>query len=136
MVGSLIAVSTAGCGGGGGDGDGDKLVLTGTVAIGKSVGNTIVSAQCGGLSAKSPPTNAAGEYRMEVLSLPCILQATTSDGTILRSMASSSGVVNITPITELITAQSALDFSRLPDAKKSVANYLGLMGVDGGLLTV
>lgn len=90
-----------------------KVVLSGVAATGAAIGNAPVVAKCAnGLGfAQSVTTNAQGAFSGEVNanSLPCALKVSSPSIT-LYSYALAAGVVNITPLTDLIIANaSALD---------------------------
>jgi hypothetical protein len=87
-----------------------NLVLHGVAAIGAPIINATVTAKCadGSSFTVSVKTNAQGEYSGEVgaNALPCALQV--AQGTsFLHSYAITSGVVNITPLTDLIIANAS-----------------------------
>ena len=135
----VLAVSVAcllisSCGGGGADRSELEvgLILRGTVAIGKPVAGATIRAVCSETTVVSAPTTVGGEYQMEVPSVPCVLTATSSNGSVLRSMAINPGTVNITPFTEMIATHSGVDFSRLTGSRQAVSEYLQLIGVNGG----
>jgi hypothetical protein len=87
-----------------------KVVLSGVAAMGAPIGNSPVVAKCAnGLGfALSVTTNAKGAFSGEVDAdaLPCALKVTGPDIT-LYSYALAAGVVNITPLTDLIIANAS-----------------------------
>jgi hypothetical protein len=136
---TLSVAALVGCGGGGGnDAPSDtgaaaapaSLIITGTAATGAAISGKTVEAKCaaaGGGTTNATTTTATtqtdGSFTLNVVgsTLPCMLQLTTADGTVLHSAAfiSTTGldaggntgnignaraVANITPVTQLITA--------------------------------
>lgn len=106
------------CGGDGGGGSsppppppGSTLTLTGVVSVGPAVASAPVQITCATGTA-SATTDADGTYSAGISSgvLPCVLRATTSTGSLLHSVAAGTGAAataNITPLTELVTANVA-----------------------------
>lgn len=104
--------------GGSGDGGAPKppvttptsLALSGTAATGAALAGGTVTAKCAAGTTTTAPTGTDGHYTLAVESgaLPCVLQATSSDGaTTLYSVAAGSGssaTANITPLTQLVVA--------------------------------
>jgi hypothetical protein len=116
---SLALASTlllAACGGGGSSSAavtpaGSTLTLTGVVSVGPAVASAPVQITCATGTA-SATTGAGGTYSAGITSgaLPCVLRATTSTGSLLHSVAAGTGTTataNITPLTELVTANVA-----------------------------
>lgn len=108
LLGAVVVVaSLVACGGGGGGVQQDSLSLIGTAATGNAIANAPITAKCvDGVA--STTTNADGTYNLTstIATLPCVLRVTIeATGTYLHSVAeSSSTVVNISPVTELITS--------------------------------
>ena len=107
----------AACGGGGGGSSppvvppGSTLTLTGVVSVGPAVASAPVQISCATGTATAT-TAANGSYSAGIASgvLPCVLSATAADGTALHSVAAGAGTTataNITPLTELVTANVA-----------------------------
>lgn len=111
-----IALVLGGCGG---DSDSDpiyvsksKPALSGTAAVGAAITGATVTAKCAddtGFTTSPVTTDANGNWRgvIDSAALPCALQV--SGGTpshTLYSYASSTGTVNITPLTTLALAQA------------------------------
>src|SRR5690606_21492011 len=110
------ALILSGCGG---DSDSDpvyvapsKPALSGTAAVGAAITGATVEAKCAdgsGFSTSPVTTDANGNWRgvIDSAALPCALEVTggTSSST-LYSYASSTGIVNITPLTTLALAHA------------------------------
>ena len=156
----LLAAALSACGGGGGS-DGattQSLRLNGVAARDQALNGATVSARCatGGGSAT---TTSAGAYELalESATLPCVLRATSSDGTtVVHTVVAgngSSGTANLTPLTELVTAEVAaqapaiyydnfgsnsagsLTTGAIDTAQASVATIVSSAGVDLGGVT-
>lgn len=115
---SAAALVLTACGGSDPTSGVDSLaaqVVNGTAATGAPMPSAMINATCG--SASGTATTASdGTYSVKVTggSLPCVLTATSSDGTtVLHSLvagtgtSSSAAVAQITPLTELLVAQLA-----------------------------
>lgn len=110
-VAGLIATLAA-CGGGGSSVP-STLSLSGTAASGAALAGATVDVKCASGSS-SATTNTDGSYSLTVSggALPCMVRATSSDqATVYHALVDSSAgttsaVVNVTPITELIMAQA------------------------------
>jgi hypothetical protein len=90
---------------------GSTLTLTGIVSVGPAVASAPVQITCASGTAAAT-TAADGSYSAGITSgvLPCVLRATTTTGSLLHSVAAGSGTTataNITPLTELVTANVA-----------------------------
>lgn len=123
----------AGCGGGSGGGSASaSSTLGGTAAVGSPiVGGTINVSCAAGSALPSTNTGSMGEWQVTLSGqiLPCAVQV--SSGTIdgvqnaipYHSIATASGTVNVTPLTDLVVANMAGDatpgtwFSGLNSAK-------------------
>ncbi|MDE2430430.1 MAG: hypothetical protein KGM99_17025 [Burkholderiales bacterium] len=108
LAGSVVSLLTA-CGGAAGNGvtGARPTALSGTAATGMAIAGANVSAKCRAGGA-STTTNADGGFQVAVAngSLPCLLEVTNpADGNKLHSIAVNSGVVNITPLTEMASAR-------------------------------
>lgn len=118
-----VALALAACGGGSDDTVATDppvtptaLVLTGTAATGAAISGQVVSARCSGATTefKSAATGADGNFSITASGarLPCVLQVTAADGTVLHSLATGSGSTaqaNITPVSELVVANLSAD---------------------------
>ena len=86
------------------------MVLSGVAAVGAPIVNAPVVAKCANGSGFSlhVTTNAQGAFSGEVSAsaLPCALKVTGSNIT-LHSYALAAGVINITPLTDLIIANAS-----------------------------
>ena len=104
------------CGGGGGNGSFVNAVLpnqtlNGIAATGAAIANGAVSLKCIGGGSSSSTTSTGGSFSFTLSgaqSLPCILRV-NSGLTTLYGYASSSGRVNITPLTDLVLAYAGND---------------------------
>jgi len=129
---SAAALVLSACGGGSDPTSGvDSLaaqVVKGTAATGAAMPSATINATCG--SASGTATTATdGTYTIKITGggLPCVLTATSSDGTtVLHSLvagtgtSSSAAVAQITPLTELVVAQLAAG-----DPAKFVSSFSG-----------
>ncbi len=107
------AVATlAACGGGGGGTDatnGGKAV-TGIAATGLAIANGSVTLKCttGTTAAKSTLTDGSFSIDVSGVTLPCVARVEYKDATgaaqQLHSLVSSTGNVNITPVTDMLVA--------------------------------
>ena len=110
-IAALIATFVA-CGGSGSSVT-SNLSLSGTAASGAALAGATIDAKCAEGST-STTTTADGSYTLTVPggALPCMVRATSSDSATVyhalvdSSAGTSSAVVNVTPITELIMAQA------------------------------
>lgn len=158
LVSSATAAVLAACGGGGGDAGvppaGVPVTLGGTVAVGFPIVGAVVSVKCaGGPTVTSEPTNSVGAWHVTLSghTFPCAAEVSggTIDGvantTVYHSVAIGSGILNITPLTDLIVANvvkvaapnnwflaiKSTDFAQfnavaLSDALKLLVRILGL----------
>lgn len=153
LAGSMLTLSA--CGGGGGS---DPVYippsapkLSGTAAVGAAIVGGTVTAKCadGNTFTQTVTTDASGNWSgtLASASMPCALQVTggTPPDT-LYSYASSTGTINITPLTDLALAQATgtlpttwfasfdgstpLDPTVLSDAMDDVTNALQTAGFD------
>ena len=96
---------------GGGDGP-PELAITGTAATGAALAGAAVDVKCATGSATAT-TAADGSYSVGISdgALPCVARA-SKDGVALHGVSTASGSsarINLTPLTQLIVAQLALD---------------------------
>lgn len=113
---ALITASLAACGGGGGGSGGNNgasgLTITGVAATGAAIAGGSVEAICATGSATAT-TNVDGTYSVTVSNgvQPCILRATDPISKLqLHSIVESgSKTANITPITDLVVANTLGD---------------------------
>ncbi|MDZ7654473.1 MAG: hypothetical protein U0997_00905 [Sulfurimicrobium sp.] len=112
----VATLSLSGCDGGGGDSTPATSALSGTAAIGSPIVSGTVSVICVAGSAIAPTTTSStGAWQITLTgqTLPCAVQL--SGGTInnvpntmlYHSIATSTGTVNITPLTDLMVANLA-----------------------------
>src|SRR5690606_2779516 len=119
---SLTSLVMTACGGGSdskkgsGDGDGngngnntETMSLFGTAAVGAAISNGTLLAKCadGSGFTQSVVTDANGTWSGKVSSdaLPCALQISGGTPNVtLHSLATDSGVTNVTPLTDLVMA--------------------------------
>ncbi len=114
-----VVLALAACGGGDGGGGttttppvvtpAAPLTVSGTAATGAAIAGGLVAIKCNGGS-ETATTGADGNYSKTLATgaLPCVLQVTATDGTVLHSLATGSGstaTANITPVSELVLAQ-------------------------------
>jgi hypothetical protein len=125
----FIAAGLSACGGGSESGAANApLVLTGVAATGLAISGGSVSARCVSGTPVVAATSVSGAFSLNVANatLPCMLELSYSDSMgmpqKLHSYASSAGVVNITPLTELVVA-AALRGSPLTNFTSSTLNF-------------
>jgi hypothetical protein len=109
----LLGLTLAACGGGGGGGNvaPQALTLSGTAAVGAAIALAPVEVKCAS-GTGSATSRADGAFDVTVSGgrLPCVLRVTTSDGTVLHSVAIGTGNsvrANISPLTDLAVAHLA-----------------------------
>lgn len=115
LLGVLIVALTA-CGSGGVDGSGGDTStsagnsLSGLAATGTAISHGVVTAHCISGPEINGVTNANGVFNLQLTpshSLPCLLNVTGGAPTVtLYSFSSTSGQVNITPVTDLIVTRA------------------------------
>ncbi|ODV14578.1 MAG: hypothetical protein ABT20_00230 [Rubrivivax sp. SCN 70-15] len=86
-----------------------SLTLSGTAATGAAIAGRLVEARCNG-GTGSATSGDDGHYEMPLAAgaLPCVLRVTTSDGTVLHTLAIGSGATaqaNLTPVSEMVVAR-------------------------------
>lgn len=105
-----LALSLVACGGGG-DAAPSTPHLTGTAAVGAALAGANVTARCAAGPDITGTTGSDGEFDLSLASgqaLPCMVRVTGgSPAVTLHSLATASGRINITPLTELIVARAA-----------------------------
>jgi hypothetical protein len=114
---ALMATLLAACGGGGGGGAvatgpgaSSPITLSGIAATGAAIPSGTISTRCVSGTPAVATTSASGAFSIDITSatLPCMLELQYTDAAsatqYLHSYATSAGVVNITPLTELIVA--------------------------------
>ncbi|MEQ1589452.1 MAG: hypothetical protein ABL902_03760 [Gallionella sp.] len=114
MLASFIVVA---CGGGGGSSPAASTTLSGTAAVGAPIVGAAVNVKCAAGTALSniPVTSATGAWSVTLSgqTFPCAVQV--SGGTIsgaantitYQSIANAYGIVNVTPLTDLLVANLA-----------------------------
>lgn len=116
-AGLAAALLLSACGGGGSSDAPRELSLSGVVAVGAAVEGAAVSIQCAGEGGGAKVSASATSLRngsfnkaLPAAKLPCVLRASKGD-LVLHSVAEAgdglSATANITPLTELISAQLA-----------------------------
>ncbi len=120
---AFLAIVLAACGGGGSTSDGSTgggggtssaLRLRGVASTGAALANAAVAVNCA-TGTKSGAAGADGQYdlTLDTAQLPCIVQATSSDGsTKLHSVlagTTTDATVHLTSLTELVTAATVAD---------------------------
>lgn len=109
---TLIGLSACG---GGSSGSSPAAVTTttfsGTAATGRAMANAAIRITCAsGSGSTTAATDGSYSTAIASITLPCALQATGSDGTVLYSVTSATAtgsntqVANITPLTQLLVA--------------------------------
>ena len=107
---ALLVISA--CGGSGGSSIPPiSTTFSGVAASGKAMANAAITITCAAGSGTTT-TLANGSYSTNIVgvTLPCVLQATGSDGTVLYSVTSATATssntqkANITPLTQLLVA--------------------------------
>lgn len=113
-----------GCGGGDST---DSITITGTAAIGKALSGASVVVTCAA-GTGSATSNADGSYTVTINSGkgPCLLTATQGT-TVLHSVASGAGVVNITPLTDMLATYLATQAGTSVNNLLSNANGRGIL---------
>lgn len=112
----IATITLAACGGGGGGGSpGDPSTLSGTAATGHPIVSGTVQVLCAGGNSLTTTTNSTGAWQVTISGQtpPCAIEI--SGGTIngipnsikYHSIATSFGVANITPLTDLMLANLA-----------------------------
>lgn len=102
-----LSLSLAGCGGGGGGSTSTPASLTGTAATGAPLASATVTVKDSAGTSKAGSTGIDGRYSIDVTGLtpPLLVKV---DGTVagapvtLYSIGTSTGVVNIHPLTDMI----------------------------------
>lgn len=119
---AILAIVLTACGGGssssggstGGGGTSSSLRLRGVASTGTALANAAVAVNCA-TGTKSGAAGADGQYdlTLDTAQLPCIVQATSSDGnTKLHSVlagTTTDATVHVTSLTELVTAATVAD---------------------------
>lgn len=114
ILGATCAATLVACGGGGSSAPAAPT-LGGVAAVGAPIVGGTVQVSCAGGSALSTTTSGTGTWQVTISgqTLPCAIQI--SGGTVnavaqansYHSVAMSFGIANITPLTDLITANLA-----------------------------
>jgi hypothetical protein len=116
---ALSATTLVACGGGGASTAASSLNLSGTAARGLALNGATIDVKCSSGGSTSTTASDDGTYSASIAgaTLPCMLRATSSDGTIVyHSLADTSAglssgstiaaTVNVTPLTEIIMAKA------------------------------
>ena len=113
---SAAVVTLTACGGGGGGStgpDGTVSRVTGVAATGLAIVNGSVTLKCVTGTTGAIVTGTDGSFSIDVSSvtLPCVARVTYRDSAdaqkMLHSLVSTTGIVNITPVTDLLVAKLA-----------------------------
>lgn len=136
---SAAALILAACGGGGGDDDDDEssvspLAISGTASDGAAIAGSPVSIKCA-TGSGTGTTGSDGRYAVNIESAraPCVVEVTdgaTKLHSVVETGTSETATANVTPFTELITAQVAggstddlfTDFDAAAQAKLTATN--------------
>jgi hypothetical protein len=110
----LVAVAAVACGGGGDSGaspaPGSNLAVSGLAATGAPMANAVVSVKCVTGATVSGVTGADGSFNLTLQAgqtLPCMIKVTRGNPDVtLYSLATGTGYVNVTPLTDLVLAQA------------------------------
>jgi len=111
---SAAVVTLTACGGGGGGStgpDGTVSRVTGVAATGLAIDNGRVTLKCVTGTTSATATGTDGSFSIDVSSvtLPCVARVTYTDSANaqkkLHSLVSTTGNVNITPVTDLLVAK-------------------------------
>ncbi len=91
-----------------------SLTISGTASTGPALASAAVHVTCAAGDAADTTTGTDGTFRASIVNgkLPCVLRSTAGDGGLLHSVAAGDGsattaTANITPLTELVTANVA-----------------------------
>lgn len=140
LIGTVsAALALLACGGGGGT---DPGTLHGLVATGAVLPNAHVSAKCLTGPTITGSADAAGVFNISLTSAhtaPCLLEATgtpagSSTSVTLHGFATGAGLVNITPISELVVA-NALGNTSTPGTAFASMNATVATRIAGNLAT-
>ena len=97
----IVAALLHGCGGGGG---GPPTTLSGTAAKGAPISSAAMVAKDRNGTQVTGTTTVGGAYSLNVAGLtePFLLKVTPSAGPALYSVGTQAGVVNVTPLTDMV----------------------------------
>ncbi len=109
-----VTAFTVACGGGGDSGASPSaagsLAVSGLAATGAPMANAVVSVKCVTGATVSGATGADGTFNLLLQAgqtLPCMLKVTRGNPDItLYSLATGTGYVNVTPLTDMAVAQA------------------------------
>lgn len=112
--GVCLSVLAAGCGGGGSNTPAAST-LSGTAAVGFPIVSGAISVNCAAGSALTATTGSAGGWEVTVSgqALPCAVQVSggtingAANSTLYHSIATAFGIVNVTPLTDMMVANLA-----------------------------
>jgi len=112
LIGAAVVTLTACGGGGGGSAGGTANSVTGVAATGLAIVNGSVTLKCVTGTTSAIATGTDGSFSIDVSSvtLPCVARVDYMDSTThalkkLHSLVSTTGNVNITPVTDLLVAK-------------------------------
>jgi mono/diheme cytochrome c family protein len=110
----IAALATLGaCGGGGGGSAGNPVTgasVSGVAATGMAIANGQISLKCAAGTTADVSTLPDGSYSVDIsqVKLPCMVRVQFNDASgrsqKLHSVALAAGIVNITPVTDLVVA--------------------------------
>jgi hypothetical protein len=125
----LMAGMLASCGGDASTSE--PTMFSGTVAVGAALVGVSVEAACVGAVARSAPTDSNGQYSISTtLNLPCTLSATDpSTGYTFRSLVTSRGIANVTPLTDLVFQMANGDHAKQIEATTQAGSLLKNLGI-------
>lgn len=112
LISAAVVTLTACGGGGGGSAGGTANNVTGVAATGLAIVNGSVTLKCVAGTTSAIATGTDGSFSIDVSSvtLPCVarvdyMDSTTHTSKKLHSLVSTTGNVNITPVTDLLVAK-------------------------------
>ena len=117
ILGAALVAGLSACGGGGGGAAGTPAATTlgGTAAVGAPIVGGTVDVTCAAGPALSTTTSSSGAWQVTISgqTLPCAIRISggtvnaVAQATSFHSLAMAFGIANITPLTDLITANLA-----------------------------
>jgi alpha-beta hydrolase superfamily lysophospholipase len=105
---TLLATALLASCGGGGEVRYTPFTLDGVAATGAALASKAVSVKCASGDVVTATTDAGGKFSVQMTAhnMPCMLEVDAGAAGKLHSLTSTSGRVNVTPLTELIVARA------------------------------